>query len=84
MLLPLDISSGRHTRQDSSSSGDSGVYSSGGSSNLRQPNSSQFSTGAEDVWKGPFDLEQVKMQEMTPRLKSQLLITDEGVVDMCV
>ncbi|GLD51553.1 interferon alpha/beta receptor 1b-like protein [Lates japonicus] len=77
-------SSGRHTRQDSSSSGDSGVYSSGGSSNLRQPNSSQFSTGAEDVWKGPFNLEQVKMQEMTPGLKSQLLITDEGIVDMCV
>uniref|UniRef100_A0A8D3B301 Interferon alpha/beta receptor 1a-like n=1 Tax=Scophthalmus maximus TaxID=52904 RepID=A0A8D3B301_SCOMX len=77
-------SSGRHSRQDSSSSGDSGVYSAGGSSNLRQPSSSQPSTGAEGFCKGPFYLEQVKMQEMTPGPKTQPLIADEGIVDMCV
>ncbi|XP_040912929.1 interleukin-10 receptor subunit beta isoform X2 [Toxotes jaculatrix] len=77
-------SSGRHSRQDSSSSGDSGVYSTGGSSNLQQPNNSQSSTGAGDFQHGPFDPEQVKMQEMTPGLKSPLLITDEGIVDICI
>ncbi|XP_029348802.1 interferon alpha/beta receptor 1b-like isoform X2 [Echeneis naucrates] len=46
----------RHSRQDSGSSGDSGVYSSGGSSNL-QP-SSHVSKGVPKLWKGPFDFEQ--------------------------
>ncbi|XP_044073812.1 interleukin-10 receptor subunit beta [Siniperca chuatsi] len=78
------VSSGRHSRQDSSGSGDSGVYSTGGSSSLRQPNSNQSSTGAEDSWQGPFDMEQVKMRDMAPGLKSQLLTADEGIVDMCV
>ncbi|KAG7239127.1 hypothetical protein INR49_030007 [Caranx melampygus] len=50
--LELD-SSGRHSRQHSSSSGDSGVYSSGASSNLQQPNSSQASTGTRDMFQGP-------------------------------
>ncbi|XP_022609662.1 interferon alpha/beta receptor 1b-like [Seriola dumerili] len=77
-------SSGRHNRQDSSSSGDSGVYSTGGSANLRQPNSSQTSTGTGDLWQGPFDLEQVKMQEMTPGLKTRLLTADKCIKDMCV
>uniref|UniRef100_A0A671XSP6 Interleukin 10 receptor, beta n=1 Tax=Sparus aurata TaxID=8175 RepID=A0A671XSP6_SPAAU len=76
-------SSGRHSRQDSSGSGDSGVYSTGGSSGLRQPSSTQSSSGAvENSWQG--DLEQVKMKDMAPGLKSPLLITDEGIVDMCV
>lgn len=74
----------RHSRQDSDSSGDSGVYSTGGSSSLQQPNSSQSSTGAKDVWLGPFDLEQVKLQQMAPGLKSQRLIADEGIVDVRV
>ncbi|XP_060944456.1 interferon alpha/beta receptor 1b-like [Limanda limanda] len=78
---PSDLksdTSGRHSRQgSSSSSGDSGVYSTGGTSNLSQLNSSQTCTGTED-------LEQVKMQEMTPGLETQLLIADEGIVDMCV
>lgn len=77
-------SSGRHSRQDSSGSGDSGVYSTGGSSSLRQSNSNQSSAGAEDCEQGHFDLQQLKMQDMAPRLKTQLLITDEGIVDMCV
>ncbi|XP_073329319.1 LOW QUALITY PROTEIN: interleukin-10 receptor subunit beta [Pagrus major] len=77
--------SGRHIRQDSSGSGDSGVYSTGGSSGLRQPRSAQSSSGlVETSWQGPFDSEQVKMKDMAPGLKSQPLITDEGIVDMCV
>lgn len=80
----LYVSSGRHSRQDSSGSGDSGVYSTGGSSSLRQSNSNQSSAGAEDCEQGHFDLQQLKMQDMAPRLKTQLLITDEGIVDMCV
>ncbi|XP_071340719.1 interleukin-10 receptor subunit beta [Trachinotus anak] len=76
-------SSGRHSRQDSSSSGDSGVYSSGGSSNL-QPHSNQAPTGGPDFWQGPFDLEQLKMQEMSPGLKTHLLSADDSIVDMCV
>ncbi|XP_040004470.1 interleukin-10 receptor subunit beta [Xiphias gladius] len=86
-VLPSGLepdSSGRHSRQDSSSSGDSGVYSTGGSSNLREPNSSQSFTWAELFWKGPFDPEHVKMQEITPGLKSQALIGDDGIVNMCV
>ncbi|XP_034416976.1 interferon alpha/beta receptor 1b-like isoform X2 [Cyclopterus lumpus] len=77
-------SSGRHSRQDSSGSGDSGVYSTGGSSSLRQPNSSHSSTGAKVSGQGPFDLEQVKMQDMAPGLETQLVNADEGIVDMCV
>ncbi|KAI3356620.1 hypothetical protein L3Q82_017832, partial [Scortum barcoo] len=76
--------SDRHSRQDSSSSRDSGVYSTGGSSSLRQPNSNRSTTGAEESWQSPFDLKQVKMQELAPGLKSRLLITDEGIVDMRV
>ncbi|XP_045885075.1 interferon alpha/beta receptor 1b-like [Micropterus dolomieu] len=80
-VLPADRepdSSGRHSRQDSSSSRDSGVYSTGGSSSLQQPSSNQSSGQA------PFDMEQVKMQDMASGLKSQLLTADEGIVDMCV
>lgn len=84
---PSDLdpdSSGGHSRQNSSGSRDSGVYSTGGSSGLRQPNSNHSSTGVEVSWQGRFDLEQVKMRDMAPGLKSQLLITDEGTVDMCI
>ncbi|XP_022058138.2 interleukin-10 receptor subunit beta [Acanthochromis polyacanthus] len=78
-------SSGRHSRQGSgSSSGDSGVYSTGGSSNLQQPDITKSFAGAQDCWKGIFDSELVKMQEMAPDLKSQPLITDERTVDMSV
>ncbi|XP_008277651.1 interleukin-10 receptor subunit beta-like [Stegastes partitus] len=76
--------SGRHSRQDSSSSGDSGVYSTGGSSNLRQSNTTKSSAGAQDSCQGLCDSEQMKMQEMAPGLNSPPLIADEGVVDMCV
>ncbi|XP_068581269.1 interferon alpha/beta receptor 1b-like [Cebidichthys violaceus] len=103
----------RHSRQNSSGSGDSGVYSTGGSSSLIQPNSSHstgcsssliqpnsshstgcsssliqpnssHSTRAQVSGQGPFDLEQVKMQDMAPGLKAQLVNADEGIVDMCV
>ncbi|KAM8855732.1 interferon alpha/beta receptor 1a-like isoform 2-T2 [Spinachia spinachia] len=67
----------RHSRQDSSGSGDSGVYSTGASSGLRQPNSSHSSTLA-------FDLVQVKMQDMAAGLKAQHVNADKGVLDMCV
>ncbi|XP_041807278.1 interleukin-10 receptor subunit beta [Chelmon rostratus] len=77
-------SSGRHSRQDSSGSGDSGVYSTGGSSGPRQPNSSQSSAGPEAPWQSTLDSEQVKMRDMVPSLKTQPLIPDEGIVDMCV
>ncbi|XP_023154691.2 interleukin-10 receptor subunit beta [Amphiprion ocellaris] len=78
-------SSGRHSRQgSSSSSGDSGVYSTGGSSNLRQSNITKSFADAQDCWKGIFDSELVKMQEMAPDVKSQPLITDESTVDISV
>ncbi|XP_070694232.1 interleukin-10 receptor subunit beta [Pempheris klunzingeri] len=77
-------SSGRHSRQDSSGSGDSGVYSAGGSSGLQQPNSSQSDALAEGSWQGPFDLTQMKMGPIAPGPKSRLLMADEGIVDMCV
>nr|UYQ90453.1 cytokine receptor family B5 [Larimichthys crocea] len=77
-------SSGRHSRQDSSCSGDSGVYSAGGSSGLQQPNSAQSSTGIEASWRDPFDMDHVKMKDMAPGLKSQLLMADESIVDVCV
>ncbi|XP_037343967.1 interleukin-10 receptor subunit beta [Pungitius pungitius] len=67
----------RHSRQDSSGSGDSGVYSTGGSSSLRQPNSIHSSTLAK-----VFDLVHVKMEDMAPALKAQHV--NEDVVDMCV
>uniref|UniRef100_UPI003AAACD56 interleukin-10 receptor subunit beta n=1 Tax=Centroberyx gerrardi TaxID=166262 RepID=UPI003AAACD56 len=81
--LELD-SSGRHSRQDSGGSGDSGVYSTEGGSGLRQPGSAQSSGGMGDSWQGRVDLEQVKMRDMAPEVKGQRLIADEGVVDMCV
>lgn len=84
MYLPLNVCSGRHSRQDSSGSGDSGVYSTGGSSGPRQPNSSQSSAGPEAPWQSTLDSEQVKMRDMVPSLKTQPLIPDEGIVDMCV
>ncbi len=81
-----NVSRGRHSRQDSSGSGsgDSGVYSTEGNSGQQQLSSGQSSAGAGTSWQSPFDLEQVKMKDMVPGLKGQRLITDEGIVDMCV
>ncbi|KAF7656974.1 hypothetical protein LDENG_00033690 [Lucifuga dentata] len=76
-------SSGRHSHQDSGGSRDSGVYSTEGGSSLWQPNSST-STGTEDSSQDPKDLEEVKMQDMDPEIKSRRLITDEGVSNVCV
>lgn len=82
--MSIPLSSAQHSRHDSSSSGDSGVYSTGGRSNSQKPNTSQPITEVIDCWKG-LDPEQVKMQEMALGLKSQPTFpADEGIVDMCV
>ncbi|XP_019208370.1 interferon alpha/beta receptor 1b isoform X2 [Oreochromis niloticus] len=82
-------SSVRHSRQDSSSSGDSGVYSSGGgssgSSALKQLSAVRHNhMGSDDSFKGLLDPERVNLREMTAHLKSQPEVADEGVVDVCV
>lgn len=77
----MNIRSGHRSRQGSSSSRDSGVYSAeGSSSRLRQPCSGQTSVGAELPWQSPSESEQVKMA-VTARGRQ---ITDEGIEDMCV
>lgn len=83
------VSSCRRSRQDSSGSADSGVYSTGGSHSSTEGShsstgGSHSSTGAKVSGQGPFDLEQVKMQDVAPGLKTQLVNADEGIVDMCV
>ncbi|XP_029936773.1 interferon alpha/beta receptor 1b-like isoform X2 [Myripristis murdjan] len=83
VLLEPDTS-GRHSRQDSGGSGDSGVYSNEGGSGLRQPPSTQCSVGMEDSWQSPSDLMQVKMKDMGSEVRGHHLITDEGIMDMCV
>lgn len=75
----------RHSRQDSSSSGDSGVYSSGGSSAPQQLAAVQHAyAGSEDGFKGSFDPERVNLLGMAAGLKSRPVVVDEGVVDVCV
>ncbi|XP_041856718.1 interferon alpha/beta receptor 1b-like [Melanotaenia boesemani] len=76
-------SSGRHSRQDSSTSGDSGVYSAGGNSSA-PPDTSQSFTATDGSWKRSFSPERVKMQEMEPKLCSGPAVMDEGVLDLCV
>ncbi|MEQ2310549.1 hypothetical protein AMECASPLE_010139 [Ameca splendens] len=71
-------SSGRHSRQNSSSSGDSGVYSAGGNSGALQHN---IASTFPDV-KRHFDSEQLKMLSMKSDFKVCPVIPDEGVVDM--
>ncbi|XP_078119147.1 interferon alpha/beta receptor 1b-like isoform X1 [Sander vitreus] len=64
--VPPSDSSGRHSCQGS---GDSGVYSTG------------CSSGDEDSGQGFLDLEQVKMKDMAPGLKTRLLITEKKIKD---
>ncbi|XP_068602088.1 interleukin-10 receptor subunit beta [Brachionichthys hirsutus] len=83
-VLPSGLapdSSGRHSRQDSSSSRDSGVYSAGGVCGLRQ-SSIHSSEEAETSWQSTFDPEQVTMQDMVPGPKAPPAITDEGIEDV--
>lgn len=80
----FSVLGGRHSRQGSSGSGDSGVYSTEGGSGLRQPNSAQTCSGAEDSWQAPLKPVQVKLLDMTPDPKSQRLIEDKFIVDVCV
>ncbi|XP_029980880.1 interferon alpha/beta receptor 1b-like [Sphaeramia orbicularis] len=73
-------SSGRHSRQSSGGSGDSGVYSTKSSSGLKQISSCQ----SEESWQTPCDPELVKLRDVDPGLESRRLIIDEGIVDMSV
>ncbi|CAJ1078867.1 interleukin-10 receptor subunit beta isoform X2 [Xyrichtys novacula] len=78
-LEELDI---RHSRQNSSGSTDSGVYSTeGGSSQRPQPSSCE---GSGASIQSTFDPVQVKMRDITPKIRGQLEVTDEGVVDVSV
>ncbi|XP_034550135.1 interleukin-10 receptor subunit beta isoform X2 [Notolabrus celidotus] len=79
-LLEPDI---RHTRQDSSGSTDSGVYSTEGGSSTRHrlpPSCEGSGTSCQDT----FDPELVKMRDMTFGIANQAEIPDEGVVDVSV
>ncbi|XP_015247157.1 PREDICTED: interferon alpha/beta receptor 1a-like [Cyprinodon variegatus] len=71
-------SSGRHSRQNSSSSGDSGVYSAGGNSSGLHPNMTSSSQNAQRR----FDSEKRKMSDMNLEFKGFPVIPDEGVVDV--
>ncbi|KAM4731517.1 interferon alpha/beta receptor 1b-like [Anableps anableps] len=70
--------SGRHSRQNSSSSGDSGVYSAGGNSGGLQPVIDSSFTNA----KLRFDSEKPKMLNMNSKFKVCPVIPDNGVVHM--
>lgn len=79
---PADLdqdSSGRHSRQNSSSSGDSGVYSAGGNSGAMQQNVASSSFRGT---KFHFDSEKVKMLDINSEFKVSPVVADEGVVDM--
>ncbi|KAF3695200.1 Interferon alpha/beta receptor 1a Membrane-associated type I interferon receptor [Channa argus] len=73
----------RHNRQDSSSSEDSGVYSTGCSLKTQQSNSSQSCKGAKDLRGGFFNLEHLKMEDIALGLKSPFMSTEKAIVD-CV
>lgn len=77
VFCPPSVPSGRHSRQDSSGSRDSGVYSTGGSSSLRWPNGDQTSQQG-----GHCDPEQLKMCDMAPELRG--VARDEGIGDIGV
>ncbi|KAJ3591602.1 hypothetical protein NHX12_006735 [Muraenolepis orangiensis] len=83
-------SDGRHSRQDSGGSTDSGVGSTEGSSGPpRHPRSGLSSGGLEDSWHGPLStahLEQVKMEDMGPEPGTAVHsgARDEGIMDMGV
>ncbi|XP_043987605.1 interleukin-10 receptor subunit beta isoform X1 [Gambusia affinis] len=70
--------SSRHSRQNSSSSGDSGVYSAGGNSGGLQPKVASTFT---DVNPG-FGSEKLNMLSMNSEFKVFPAVPDEGVVDM--
>ncbi|KAK2839395.1 hypothetical protein Q5P01_013135 [Channa striata] len=84
LVSPSDLApdSSRHNRQDSSSSGDSGVYSTG--SNMQQSNSSHSCKGDMDLQGSHFNLKEVKMQEIVLESKSPFMIADKAIVDLCV
>ncbi|XP_034042857.1 LOW QUALITY PROTEIN: interleukin-10 receptor subunit beta [Thalassophryne amazonica] len=78
-------SSGRHARQDSGGSQDSGVYSTeSGSRQQQQLSGTQSCTEPDVSWHGTSDVEQVKMLDLGSSVKNHNLIEDEGIVDFCV
>ncbi|XP_008402360.1 interferon alpha/beta receptor 1b-like [Poecilia reticulata] len=70
--------SGRHSRQNSSSSGDSGVYSAGGNSAGLQPKVASTFTDVNPL----FNSEKLNMLSMNSEFKVSPVVQDEGVVDM--
>ncbi|KAM4558261.1 interferon alpha/beta receptor 1b-like [Odontesthes bonariensis] len=78
-------SSGRHSRQDSSTSGDSGVYSTGGTSGALLPSINQCFTSTGDGWTGPLDPERVKMHTRVDvqSTSEDRIQTDAGLLEMC-
>lgn len=85
-LCMLIFDSGRHSRQGSGGSGDSGVYSTEGGSSRRQqqPDSGHSSVGGDGSSQGLPLPEQLKMDDLGPEPKGEGSIEDEGVMDMCV
>lgn len=77
VFFPPSAPSGRHSRQDSGGSRDSGVYSTGGGSSLRRPNGDQTSQQG-----GLCDPEQLKMCDMAAELRG--VAADEGIGDVGV
>lgn len=77
VFFPPSVPSGRHSRQDSSSSRDSGVYSTGGSSSLRRPSGDHSSQQG-----GSCNPEQLKLCDVAPELRG--VATDEGIGDVSV
>ncbi|XP_054909093.1 interleukin-10 receptor subunit beta [Poeciliopsis prolifica] len=76
---PVGLDQGRrHSRQNSSSSGDSGVYSAGGNSGGLQP---QVASTFTDMNPG-FDSKKLNMLSMNSEFKVSPAVPDEGVVDM--
>ncbi|KAK0154002.1 Interferon alpha/beta receptor 1a [Merluccius polli] len=90
--LPSDLEpDGRHSRQESGGSGDSGVYSTEGSSGPRQHSGSGLSSAcAKEPWHGesPALPEQVKMEHMGLKHDAAAAahrgLRDEGIMDMGV
>ncbi|XP_014839648.1 interferon alpha/beta receptor 1b-like isoform X1 [Poecilia latipinna] len=70
--------SGRHSRQNSSSSGDSGVYSAGGNSAGLQPKVALTFTDVNPT----FNSEKLNMLSMNSEIKVSPIVPDEGVEDI--
>uniref|UniRef100_A0A3B3XGQ1 Fibronectin type-III domain-containing protein n=1 Tax=Poecilia mexicana TaxID=48701 RepID=A0A3B3XGQ1_9TELE len=74
----FSVCSGRHSRQNSSSSGDSGVYSAGGNSAGLQPKVALTFTDVNPT----FNSEKLNMLSMNSEIKVSPIVPDEGVEDI--